>query len=78
MPPDIVAPSEASNTRHAGKSKRFFFEKKKQKTSAPAGLGIAAATARRTKVFFASFLFTKKRSPSFLDSPYLVSPPSWP
>jgi hypothetical protein len=40
-------------------TKNFFFEKKKQKTSAHWGLGDAAATTRRTKSFFASF-FSKK------------------
>jgi hypothetical protein len=48
--------------KKASKVKRFFFEKKKQKTFGPGGVGPAAATARRTKVFFASFLFTKKKS----------------
>jgi len=48
------------------KGKRFFFEKKKQKTFGPAGAGNAVAKARRTEVFFASrpawaFLFTKKK-----------------
>jgi hypothetical protein len=31
------------------------------KTFGPGGCGNAAATSRRTKVFFASFLFTKKK-----------------
>jgi hypothetical protein len=43
-------------------SKRFFFEKKKQKTFGPAGVGDSVARARRSKVFFASFLFTKKKT----------------
>jgi hypothetical protein len=50
-----------SQTPRAKKEKRFFFEKKKQKTFAPAGVGPADAKARRTEVFFASFLFTKKK-----------------
>jgi hypothetical protein len=40
-------------------SKRFFFEKKNQKTSAPGGCGIGGATAPRSRSFFASF-FSKK------------------
>jgi hypothetical protein len=40
-------------------SKKFFFEKKNQKTFGPAGVGDAIATARRTK-FFCFFLFTKR------------------
>jgi hypothetical protein len=42
-------------------SKRFFFEKKKQKTFAPAGVGSGVATTRRSKSFFASF-FSKKEA----------------
>jgi hypothetical protein len=43
--------------------KRFFFEKKKQKTSAPAGLGTSIATSHSKRKFFASFF--QKRSASF-------------
>jgi hypothetical protein len=49
--------------------KSFFFEKKKQKTSAPAGFGAGVATARRTKSFFASF-FSKKE---VLTSPHFAN-----
>jgi hypothetical protein len=41
-------------------SKRFFFEKKKQKTSAPAGPDAQKPTPPANKKFFASFL--QKRS----------------
>jgi hypothetical protein len=51
------------NVRKRGwRKKRFFFEKKKQKTFGPAGIGACGARARRSEVFFASFLFTKKKS----------------
>jgi hypothetical protein len=44
-------------------SKNFFFEKKKQKTFAPLRACVAPAVAHRTnEVFFASFLFTKKKT----------------
>jgi hypothetical protein len=51
----------------ASKGKRFFFEKKKQKTFGPAGAGTSPATAPRSEVFFASrparaFLSTKKKA----------------
>jgi hypothetical protein len=39
-------------------SKQFFFEKKNQKTSGPAGFGIADAAAPRSKSFLV--LFFKK------------------
>jgi len=43
-------------------SKMFFFEKKNQKTFAPLRVGEAlAGTQQINKVFFASFLFTKKK-----------------
>jgi hypothetical protein len=35
--------------------KRFFFEKKKQKTFAPAGSGNGVAYARRSKSFLVTF-----------------------
>jgi hypothetical protein len=47
--------------------KRFFFEKKNQKTSGPAGFGIAGATTHRTKNFFASFFMKKEVLPSPSD-----------
>jgi hypothetical protein len=49
-------------------SKRFFFEKKKQKTFGPEPVAVTAARPKVNKVFFASFLFTKKKSllPFFL------------
>jgi hypothetical protein len=41
--------------------KNFFFEKKKQKTFAPLRACVASAVPHQIiKVFFASFLFTKK------------------
>jgi hypothetical protein len=43
------------------KDKRFFFEKKKQKTSAPAGAGTTGANAPNKPKFFCFFLFTKRR-----------------
>jgi hypothetical protein len=45
-------------------SKTFFFEKKKQKTFAPLRAIVAPAVPnpRGIKVFFASFLFTKKKT----------------
>jgi hypothetical protein len=52
-------------------SKYFFFEKKKQKTFAPlrADGAPAGPTPTGIKVFFASFLFTKKKTrPSLLGS----------
>jgi hypothetical protein len=40
----------------------FFFEKKPQKTSAPLRACVTPAAPHQTfKVFFASFLFTKKK-----------------
>jgi hypothetical protein len=42
-----------------GGRKTFFFEKKKQKTFGPAGLGDAIATAHRTKVFLLLFVHKK-------------------
>jgi hypothetical protein len=47
--------------------KRFFFEKKKQKTFALAGSGSGRARARRSKSFFASF-FSKKEVSYFPSS----------
>jgi hypothetical protein len=47
-------------------SKRFFSEKKKQKTFAPAGVGNAGAPARSKRKFFASFF--QKRSAFFPKS----------
>jgi hypothetical protein len=46
----------------------FFFEKKNQKTFAPLRADVApAAPHQMNKVFFASFLFTKKKTlPSLL------------
>jgi len=44
------------------KEKRFFFEKKKQKTFAPAGFGNAFANARSKQSFFASFCSQKEDS----------------
>jgi hypothetical protein len=44
--------------------KRFFFEKKKQKTFCPAGCGEGRANAPRSKSFFASF-FSKKEALSW-------------
>jgi len=47
----------------ASKSKRFFFEKKKQKTFDLLGARAPPLPqTQRIKVFFASFLFTKKKS----------------
>jgi hypothetical protein len=43
--------------------KRFFFEKKKQKTFAPAGAGTSRANAHIMQKFFASFF--QKRSTFF-------------
>jgi hypothetical protein len=44
-------------------SKAFFFEKKNQKTFAPLRALVARALPQRgIKVFFASFLFTKKKT----------------
>jgi hypothetical protein len=43
--------------------KQFFFEKKNQKTSGPAGFGNADATPHRTKKFFASFFIKKEVLP---------------
>jgi len=43
--------------------KRFFFEKKNQKTFGPAGCGGAVAKARNEQKFFASFF--QKRSAFF-------------
>jgi hypothetical protein len=40
-------------------SKRFFFEKKNQKTFAPVGCGNVVATAHRNQKFFCYF-FSKK------------------
>jgi hypothetical protein len=40
--------------------KRFFFEKKNQKTFRPAGCGNTVATARRNQSFFASFCSQKE------------------
>jgi hypothetical protein len=40
-------------------SKRFFFEKKKQKTSGPGGVRDTDANIPRSRSFFASF-FSKK------------------
>jgi hypothetical protein len=51
--------SEKGNEERQGK--RFFFEKKNQKTFGPAGCGNAGAESRRTKSFFASF-FSKKEA----------------
>jgi hypothetical protein len=48
--------------------KRFFFEKKKQKTFGPAGFDEGGARAPRSKSFFASF-FSKKRSSYFHFAP---------
>jgi hypothetical protein len=36
------------------KAKKFFFEKKNQKTFGPAGIGPTGARARRTESFFAA------------------------
>jgi hypothetical protein len=44
--------------------KRFFFEKKKQKTFAPAGFGTIRAKSHSKQKFFCFFFF-KKRSPCF-------------
>jgi len=54
-----------SRVCHGRKRKRFFFEKKKQKTFAPGGSGPASASARRTESFFAS-IFSKKEAFTFL------------
>jgi len=44
------------------KSKPFFFEKKNQKTFAPLRACVTRTAPHQTnKVFFASFLFTKKK-----------------
>jgi hypothetical protein len=41
----------------------FFFEKKNQKTSAPLRADVPPTVPHQTnKVFFASFLFTKKKT----------------
>jgi hypothetical protein len=45
-------------------SKRFFFEKKNQKTFVPAGCGAVSVTARSNRSFFASF-FAKKEALTF-------------
>jgi len=42
-------------------SKRFFFEKKKQKIFAPAGCGVRVPTPAVNESFFASF-FSKKEA----------------
>jgi hypothetical protein len=47
--------------------KRFFFEKKKQKTFGPWGRWRGRASARRCKSFFASF-FSKKEALSSLQA----------
>jgi len=47
--------------------KRFFFEKKKQKTFGPAGAGNGRANVPRSKSFFASF-FSKKEVLTYLSS----------
>jgi hypothetical protein len=41
--------------------KTFFFEKETQKSFCPGGLCDGVAIAPKTKVFFASFLFTKRK-----------------
>jgi hypothetical protein len=44
-------------------SKNFFFEKKKQKTFISFGpVAVKTARSKTNKVFFASFLFTKKKT----------------
>jgi hypothetical protein len=45
--------------------KNFFFEKKKQKTSGPAGCGSVVASAPREQKFFGSF-FQKRTAFFFL------------
>ena len=64
MTPTLVIASEAKRSIFSAKGKQFFFEKKNQKTSYPAGYDHTVATAPRTK-FFCFFLFTK-RSAYFL------------
>jgi len=46
-------------------SKGFFFGKKKQKTSVRRGIDRETGTDQTRKVFFASFLFTKKKTLRF-------------
>jgi hypothetical protein len=52
-------------------SKNFFFEKKKQKTFAPGGVGDAVAKTRRTKSFLV--LFFKKEPLACLSSLLLTA-----
>jgi len=42
--------------------KDFFFEKMKQKTFVSWAIGVENAVDQRCEVFFASFLFTKKKN----------------
>jgi hypothetical protein len=54
----ILSSSDRCNHRRQPSrtvSKRFFFEKKNQKTFAPAGVGTGRATAPSKRKFFASF-----------------------
>jgi hypothetical protein len=48
-------------TASAKARKRFFFEKKKQKTFANLAPGRENTWVQINEVFFASFLFTKKK-----------------
>jgi hypothetical protein len=45
-----------------GRKEGFFFEKKKQKLSDSGVRAFEPAQAQINKVFFASFLFTKKKT----------------